>query len=543
MKPSNNKNINQDIMAPANYSQSAAVQTEVTGETNQKTTNIFQTIETKFLWILTCVFALAGIALRIEKALLGRSFRGDEAAMATAILYHSIVELATKPLGNTVTAPLGFLVIEKAAIQLLGHQDLIYRLIPLLGGCISVILMFFLTRELLGNFGATFAVGAFSLNWMLSFYSSDLKQYSTDVVIALIIYLMAARYLKNNTTTNLLWLAGIGLIGILCSHPAIFLLSPIGLALVYQTWGDRRELKKLFLVGALWISVFLVLYFLSYRIVGQNSYNVSYWNNLGALMPMPPWKNPGWFVQRLGNFFVVDLNLPQWTVIEAALYLFGIILFFRRQNRSWSFIFLGSMLFTFAASGIANYPFKGRLILFLAPSTFLAIGAGIDGLALKMKSLSFLSHGIRWVLTAFLLVGPVTSTYNYLNEPRPYPFNEDIKPALLYVEQHKEANDQFVVYDQADFTYEYYAPFYGLSKSDTIVLGDFRKQPQKYRLAIDALPKNQRIWFIFTNVLKTLNDVSDSSYIFDYISTIGGKVIERYGGDDTFSSAYLVIIK
>jgi hypothetical protein len=463
--------------------------------------------------------------------------------MATAIQNHSLTELVSKPLGDTVTAPLGFLVIEKAIVQLLGYQDFIYRLIPLLGGCISVILMLFLAKELLGNFGATFAVGAFSLNWMLSFYSSDLKQYSTDVVIALILYLMAARYLKNNTTTNLLWLAGIGLIGILCSHPAIFLLSSIGLALLYQTRRDRRELKKIFLVGVSWVSIFLVLYFLSYRYVGQNSYNVNYWNNLGALMPMPPWKNPDWFVQRLGNFFVIDLNLSQWIIIEAALYLLGIASFFFRQNKAWSFIFLGSMIFTLAASGIANYPFKGRLILFLAPSTFLAIGAGIDGLSAIMKSSSFLSHGIRWLLTAYLLVGPVISTYSYVKEPRSYPFKEDIKPAMLYIEQHKEANDQIVVYDQAYFTYQYYAPFYGLSNFHTIVLSDFRKQPQKYRVVIDALPKNQRIWFIFTNVLKTLNEVSDSSYIFDYISTIGGKIIEQYGGDDTFSSAYLVIIK
>jgi hypothetical protein len=545
MNPSKNQTIYnlRDFMAASHYFLTATGQTEGIWKIIQKKANIAPTSESKFLWILTFAFALAGILLRIEKALLGRSFRGDEAAMASAIQNHSLYELLTKPLGGSITAPLGFLAVEKLIVQLLGFQDIIYRLIPLLAGCFSVILMFLLAKELLTSLGAAFAVGAFSLNWMLSFYSSDLKQYSTDVVIALIIYLMAARYFKKNSTTNLIWLAGVGLIGIFCSHPAIFMLSSIGLALIYQTWGDIREFKKIFLIGALWIGVFLILYFFSYRFVGQNSYNISYWNNLGALMPMPPWKNPGWFLQRLGNFFVVDLNLSQWIVIEAGLYLFGIVLFFSGQNRPWSFIFFGSIIFTLLASGIANYPFKGRLILFLAPSTFLAIGAGMDGLAVIIKSPSFLSHGIRWLLTAYLLLGPVSSTYNYLQEPRSFPFKEDIKPALLYIEQHKETNDQIVVYDQAAFTYGYYAPFYGLSNSQTIVIGDYRKEPQKYRLILDSLPRNQRIWFIFTNVLYTLNNVLDSTYIFDYLNTIGGNIIEQYGGNDTFSSAYLVIIK
>jgi hypothetical protein len=198
---------------------------------------------------------------------------------------------------------------------------------------------------------------------------------------------------------------------------------------------------------------------------------------------------------------------------------------------------------TFLASGIANYPFKGRLILILAPSTLLAIGAGIDGFALILKTSTLLSHGIRWLLTVYLLMGPIISTIGYLQEPRAYPFQEDIKPAMSYVEQHIEANDQFVIYDQAVVTYKYYAPFYDLNNFHAIYLGDYRKKPINYNLVVDALPKNQRIWFIFSNVYKTRNEISDRTYIFDYLESIGGQIIEQYGGTDTFSSAYLVIIR
>jgi len=532
-----------ELMTSAQFSYTATIQSNVGSDIDQGKTHVTQTIESKFLWILTLILTLAGILLRIEKAVLGRSFRGDEAAVASSIQSHSLLELITVPLGGSVTAPLGFLAIEKMVVGLLGFQDFFYRLIPLIAGCLSVILMYFVAKEVLDNFGAAFAVGAFSLNWMLSFYSSDLKQYSTDVALALLIYLMAARYFKNNSTKNIVWLTVVGLIGLFFSHPAIFILSAIGLALVYQTWRDGRGFKKIFLIGGLWVGVFLILYFVSYRYVGESTYNVSYWSNLGALMPIPPWKNPGWFVDRLDNFFVIDLNLSQFTFIETALYGFGIIFLLLKKKWSWSIILFGSMIFTFLASGIANYPFKGRLILFLAPGTLLAIGAGIDGLALILKTSPFLSHGFRWLLTAYLLVGPIISAYSYLQEPRAYPFQEDIKPAMSYVEQHLEANDQFVIYDQAAVTYQYYAPFFGLNNFYTIYLGDYRKKPINYNLVIDALPKNQRIWFIFSNVLKTRDNISDRSYIFDYLKSIGGQIIGQYGGPDTFSSAYLVIIR
>jgi hypothetical protein len=114
---------------------------------------------------------------------------------------------------------------------------------------------------------------------------------------------------------------------------------------------------------------------------------------------------------------------------------------------------------------------------------------------------------------------------------------------MSYVEQYLEANDQFVIYDQAAVTYQYYAPFFGLNNFYTIYLGDYRKKPINYNLVIDALPKNQRIWFIFSNVLKTRDNISDRSYIFDYLKSIGGQIIGQYGGADTFSSAYLVIIR
>src|ERR1700690_4037369 len=146
---------------------STIIRPDVASENDKRNTHILQRIETKLLWILTLLLALGGILLRIEKAILDRSFRGDEAALASAIKNHSLFELITIPLGGSVTAPLGFLASEKLVVSLLGTEDFYFRFVPLLAGCLSVILVFILAKILLNDFGAAFTAGAFSLNWML----------------------------------------------------------------------------------------------------------------------------------------------------------------------------------------------------------------------------------------------------------------------------------------------------------------------------------------------------------------------------------------
>ena len=83
-------------------------QTESGNLINQKRANVYVAFESKFFWILTLALALAGMLLRIDRAVLGRSFRGDEAALASAIQHYSLLDLLTKPLGGSITAPSAF---------------------------------------------------------------------------------------------------------------------------------------------------------------------------------------------------------------------------------------------------------------------------------------------------------------------------------------------------------------------------------------------------------------------------------------------------
>jgi hypothetical protein len=487
------------------------------------------------------VFVVLGIGLRLQRYLLGRSFRQDEATLALAIQARSLLGLIRQPLPGGLTAPIGFLALEKLFVVFLGNRDYIWRLLPILSGCLSVVLMFLLARRLLGTFGTVFALGAFSLNTMLLFYSSDLKQYSTDVIIALLIYLAVAFYLSVGTLSSAVVLASVGLVAVTCSHPAVFLLASSVPVLLYRHRRGGREIGTALLIVFIWAAAFLALYLFYYRVVGQDKGVVDYWNNLDGLMPIPPWKQPDWFTIRGASYIALVVGLSAPTLLCAALYVIGIVSFCLRHKGEWSVVLLASTAATLAASALVNYPFKGRLILFLVPSTLLAIGEGLEASLRLFGSRRWIAQVLGWPLIVLLLWGPALNTYGVLSQPRYAPYKEDIKPVLGFVQAHWRPGDLVVVDDQASPTYAYYAALYGL-KADAPVLANVRNHPRRYKIAIDALPRQQRIWFIFSNILDTKSGPDVREYILDYVDKTGGQRLESYAYDNV-SLADLVILK
>ncbi|HEY5983040.1 MAG TPA: hypothetical protein VIU38_06160, partial [Anaerolineales bacterium] len=84
-------------------------------------------------WMVAPLLLTAlGIVLRLQRYFLGRSFRNDEAALALAIQGHSLQELISQPLPGGLTAPVGFLVLERLIISAFGNSDYVFRLLPLI---------------------------------------------------------------------------------------------------------------------------------------------------------------------------------------------------------------------------------------------------------------------------------------------------------------------------------------------------------------------------------------------------------------------------
>jgi hypothetical protein len=129
-----------------------------------------------------------------------------------------------------------------------------------------------------------------------------------------------------------------------------------------------------------------------------------------------------------------------------------------------------------------------------------------------------------------------------MQQPRSSPYPEDIKPALAFMQSNKQPGDWIVVYGQANATYRYYAPFFALSNNQTVYLDDYRKKPEKYKGIIDALPRGQRVWFVFSAVVEAKGNIDERTYMLDYIRQSGGQILKETNVSGGISSVELVLM-
>ncbi len=174
---------------------------------------------------------LLGVLLRLRQYLLNRSFWSDEASLAVNLVTRSFGEL-TQLLDYHQAAPIGFLFIEKVFILLFGNHDYVMRIFPLFAGILAIYLIYKIARASFGAFGL-FAVSIFAISWWLVHYSSELKQYTSDITVALLLVYLAGNCLREKAgAKDFLTLGIVGAIVIWVSHPSVFIMVGVGLALV-----------------------------------------------------------------------------------------------------------------------------------------------------------------------------------------------------------------------------------------------------------------------------------------------------------------------
>src|SRR5262245_53790721 len=165
------------------------------------TLNVMQKAWTRLKPALAWWFLIMlGILLRLRQYLVNRSFWADEASLAFNLVTRGFSGL-TQPLDYHQGAPIGFLFIEKLSIFALGNNEYTMRLFPLISGIFAIYLLYIIAKTHIGLSGL-FALLAFSVGSNLIYYSSELKQYSSDVMIALLLVYLASRCIREQIYTK-----------------------------------------------------------------------------------------------------------------------------------------------------------------------------------------------------------------------------------------------------------------------------------------------------------------------------------------------------
>jgi hypothetical protein len=494
--------------------------------------------------IAIVVIIAFGFCLRASKYLPAFSMRGDELAVTLNLIDRSAIDLMTRPLDYEQAAPFAFVLLIKALITLFGPSEYVLRLVAFVAGCASLAVMYNLLTKTVGRYGNLFALAAFAFGSYLIYYSAELKQYSTDVLLALILLLAFHEHLSRQTTArDFVVLAALGTLALCLSYPALFILAALGITLFLHYWRDKKRLLWVMLTGALWAGTFLVLYVTLLRHQTQDAYLITFWDNLLSFMPMPPWQELSWFPKALSGLFFVVAGLASSLLLVIPLYCFGLWGFWGERRWQWALVLALPVGLNILVSGFQKYPFHGRLILYLIPLIFIVLGKGIDVLLSLLPNRAIAS--VVFAALLVLLLKPVIATTNSYLIARDY-LQDDLKPALAFVEANNQEGDLIYVYHHIEQPYDYYAPAYHLEGLPVVIGQNNSADAKKYQEELSSLPRGQRIWFLFSFVheARVRKGVKrdERVYILNYLRDNGTLLNEFYARNQA-SSVHLFVLK
>ncbi|MDX9972804.1 MAG: hypothetical protein RBU21_07435 [FCB group bacterium] len=470
-------------------------------------------------WIPRLALALValGIFLRLALYAFDRELGMDETMLALNFVDRSYGELFEK-LDNRQGAPIGFLLASKAIMESFGRSENALRALPLLAALLSVLLFHKLSRRVLDPYGMLCALALFAVGEYLIDYADQLKQYSTDVLIAIGLLLLSLDAQEARPTAGRLVLfAAAGAAAVWFSHAAVIVLTGVGVTLGVQVLlaRDARRTLGLVAVGAAWTLSLGLTYFISLRHLTGDAYLQEYWAR--AFMPLPlSVSGLRWYVEAPLD----ALRNPGGIVLTgvgafAALY-GGITIY--RQNRPRFWLLISPIVVTLALSALHQYPFGRRLILFLVPFFLLFIGAGIGRLFQDTRESAPL---IAVLVTALLLLQPVAHGLAGVFTP---PDFERTKPVLQYLAAHKQPQDEVYVYYWAHYALRFYGPGYGLQPEYNTGIPS-REDWLNYVADIEPFRGKPRVWFVFGHTYPGAGE-NDQRFTLTYLNTLGTRLDE-----------------
>ncbi|MEO0142332.1 MAG: glycosyltransferase family 39 protein [candidate division WOR-3 bacterium] len=473
---------------------------------------------TSFRRNLVIIVIALGIIFRIGQFLYNRSLTEGEAALALNILQRSYQDLL-KPLAYHQAAPYGFLLIQKFFSNLVGNNDYALRIFPLICGISSIFLFYAISQRILTEGSALWGIFLFSFCDHLIYFSSEVKQYSSDVTIGLILIFIALSLQNHPKVKQILLLGLAGAISIWFSHPSLFVFLGCIIALGIQIIKSKRKDYFFLILSAvfIWLISFLFNYTLNLKYVSQNQTLLQTWEK--SFMPLPPKSiaDLKWFCYVFLRLFKNPLGFSIYEITFIAfIFLVGLFIYWQRDRNKLLMLIIPIIL-ALLASGLKKYPFEGRLLLFIIPLMFWVIAEGLDYIK---KIVSSSSHSLSLMLIAVILLPTGIAGFYHLFSPRA---PEELRPVISYVRTHKQEGDIIYLYYASYNSFLYYSRQFGFDENDYIVGIESRTDCTQYYTDLRRLKGNPRIWFLFSHV-SNIYGVDEEKLFITILNTLGKKL-------------------
>src|SRR5262245_54879206 len=176
---------------------------------------------------------VVGVILRVIQYAANTSLWLDEIALVKGILGADLFDLVARPLPFDQVAPKGFLVAQKLVVEALGPSDYALRLIPFLASVVGLVGFAQFAKSALTPVGAVAATAMLPSAAPLVAFAGIVKQYSTDVCVAVFLVLLTFELVTRPVTNRVAWRAAIaGAALVWFSQPAVLLVTALACLLM-----------------------------------------------------------------------------------------------------------------------------------------------------------------------------------------------------------------------------------------------------------------------------------------------------------------------
>jgi hypothetical protein len=296
------------------------------------------------------------------------------------------------------------------------------------------------------------SLGFFALSWQLIYYSAELKQYSLDLFMGLVLYLVFSSAIKTQLDLKkIIMLSFLGCLFMWVSNVIVFVLAAFGATLTLFCVQEKRwkQLGLSVIVYVCWLASFAVLYKIFLSNMATNTTLFKTWP--GAVLEAPLLSKEAclWIRDVFLKMFSDPLGFS-FTGLAFVLFVVGVASLIR-QRSVYAFLFIFSILVALLAAILHKYPFRGRLLLFLFPGVLIFVVQGL--LVISRKVLKDFSVGIVILFCCLLFVDPFFKTVQGFSKDY---CREENREAISFVNAHYQKGDFVLLNSAAQFPFWYY---------------------------------------------------------------------------------------
>jgi uncharacterized membrane protein len=424
-----------------------------------------------------------------------RSLWLDEAMLANNIIHRDLAGLLL-PLDYKQIAPIFFLILEKIFSVLIPDSELGLRLLPLLCFWLSCF-YFYKTLKIIFSQDSTviLALSVFAFNALLIYFSNEVKQYSTDVMVCIILYYILLRKYKK-IQYRYLNLAISGSLAILTSSITPILLLTIGIYLISESKiKTKDQLIKLAGLFLLWMLIFLLYFFLFIYNHPAKEFMVNYWGKAHAFMPKNP-INPAFYKFILHYVFIKLISLLNfYKFIKLLIGIFtltGLINIIFISKNKIAILLICPLFIHLILSAFEIYPFDIRFILYFIPFFTILSAFGFEIMIQKLNHKS--------IIQKLIVIGlPIILLFNlliYLPMQR-----EEIKKSLSFLKQNIKKGDKIYIYFATESAFQYYNSIHYFNYPVTdVIIGKSNWNAETDLYPDDLKNLRGNCWLIFTHI-------------------------------------------